>query len=351
SPPSPESTPRTNRWTLAVLAAAFTLFIAYVLRYVLLPFVIAGAVAYVVSPIIGWLQRRFRFPRWLAALAPFVLVLLIVAALAWAVKALVMPQLADVASQIEPKVQNFLIILFRGKTINLAGKSYDARQAAAALALAVTDFLNPSQLLPAIGIITGVFMGGVLTLVLLFYFLMDGPRIGRGLMWLVPPAIRPEAAAIGRRAGPMIFRYVYGVIIVVCYTTLTTWLVTRWALHLPGAFLLAIAVGLLEMVPVIGPILSFALIALVGVEQSSFWQIIGFGLFAIGLRLSIDQVVGPVVLGKAVSLPPPLIIFAFLAGGAIWGILGVVVAIPVAAIIKIIIEEAYAGERSAPRIG
>lgn len=342
TPSSPDA-PKTNRWTLAVLAAAFTLFIAYLLRYVLLPFVVAGAIAFVVSPILEWLQRRFRFPRWLAALLPFLLVLIILSALGFLVHAFVIPQATAMLSQLDHKLAAFLTTLFRGRALHLGGQTYNAQQAAEALVRSFEQMTRAQDPMRMLGLAFGAMMGGVLCVVLLFYFLLDGPRIGRGLIWLVPPAIRPEAAAIGHRAKPMIFRYVYGVIVIVCYATLITWLVTHLVLHLPHAFLLAIAVGLLELIPVIGPIISFILIGLVGMEQSSYWAIVGFGLFAIGLRLSIDQLVGPIVLGKAMNLPPPLIIFAFLAGGAVWGILGVVVAIPVAAIIKIIIEETYRG--------
>jgi predicted PurR-regulated permease PerM len=193
-------------------------------------------------------------------------------------------------------------------------------------------------------------MSILLTIVLFLYFLVDGPRIARGIIWVVPPAIRPEAAAVGRRAGPIIHAYVRGVIIVATYATTLTFVVTRFLLHVQNSLLLSIAIGFLELIPVIGPIIAVVLLAFVAIEQMTFWSIIGVIVFITGLRLSIDQFVGPVVLGRSVRIPPPLIIFAFMAGGAIWGVMGVVVAIPAAAIIKIILEEAYA-ERSAPKIG
>ena len=107
------------------------------------------------------------------------------------------------------------------------------------------------------------------------------------------------------------------------------------------ALVLALAVGLLELIPVIEPILSLMLIALAAIEQIKLWMIIGLAIFAIGLRFSIDQFVAPIVLGREVKLPAPLIIFAFLAGGAIYGPLGVILAIPAAAVGKIVLEEIY----------
>jgi predicted PurR-regulated permease PerM len=344
-----EQSPRSSRWTFAVVAAAFALILAYLLRYVLLPFVAAGALAYVATPFIGRLQRRFRLPRWGAAMVPFGIFLLAIAVLGYVVKTIVVPQVVQLIAHAPTQIEHFLRTLAGGDQINVLDKSYAVHDLAQTLMASLSAALGSSDPLGKIGVVVGGIMGFILTVVLLFYFLMDGPRIGRGVLWVIPPSIRPEALAVGRRAGPMIFSYVRGVIVVVLYGTLLTWLVTQFLLHLPNAFLLAVAVGLLELVPMIGPVLSTALIGLVAVEQETFWGIVGFALFATGLRVSIDQFVGPIVLGKSVRLPPPVIIFAFLAGGAIYGLLGVVIAIPMAAVIKIILEETYEGEEVGSR--
>ena len=66
------------------------------------------------------------------------------------------------------------------------------------------------------------------------------------------------------------------------------------------------------------------------------------GAFWFALRQTIDQVVGPIVLGRAVRLPPVAVIFAFLAGGVLFGILGLLVAIPAAALFKLLLDNYYA---------
>ncbi|MDB5358511.1 MAG: family transporter [Phycisphaerales bacterium] len=343
-----EESPRSGRWTFAVVAAAFALFLAYLLRYVLLPFVAAGALAYVATPLIGWVQKRFRLPRWGAAMAPFALVLGGLAVLGLVIRTMVIPQMISLVGHLPSRIEAFLRTLTGSDQIQVFDKTYSVHDLAQHLIGSLSSATASGDPLSGVGMFIGGIMGLILTVVLLFYFLVDGPRIARGVLWVVPPSIRPEALAVGRRAGPMIFNYVRGVIVVVLYGTIVTWLVTQFLLHLPNAFLLAVAVGLLELVPMIGPVLSTALIGLMAVEQQTFWGIMGFALFATGLRVSIDQFVGPVVLGKAVSLPPPVIIFAFLAGGAIYGVLGVVIAIPLAAVIKIILEEAYGGAGEEP---
>ena len=71
------------------------------------------------------------------------------------------------------------------------------------------------------------------------------------------------------------------------------------------------------------------------------WNIVEYIIYASALRLSIDQLFGPIVLGKAARLPPVLIIFCFMAGGVLFGIVGVILAIPVALTIRIVLEIIY----------
>jgi len=81
---------------------------------------------------------------------------------------------------------------------------------------------------------------------------------------------------------------------------------------------------------------------LVAVEQAAtardIWAYVGY---AIALRLSIDQLVGPIVLGNAARLHPVVVIFCFLAGGALFGIVGMILAVPAALLIKMSLSVLY----------
>jgi predicted PurR-regulated permease PerM len=89
--------------------------------------------------------------------------------------------------------------------------------------------------------------------------------------------------------------------------------------------------GLLEMIPVIGPVTSAVIAGLVAVRYATgIGNIIGYAVYATVLRLSIDELIGPVVLGRAAHVHPVMVIFCFLAGGVLFGIPGVIMAIPVA---------------------
>ena len=77
---------------------------------------------------------------------------------------------------------------------------------------------------------------------------------------------------------------------------------------------------------------------------TGFMSILDYALYATALRLSIDQLVGPIVLGAAARLHPVLIIFCFLAGGVVFGIPGVILAVPLALLIKSTLATLYGDE-------
>jgi predicted PurR-regulated permease PerM len=136
-------------------------------------------------------------------------------------------------------------------------------------------------------------------------------------------------------------RYLIGLAIVVLYTATVGWIGFGAIFHLPHALLLAIAVALLELVPVVGPIASASVVGLVAVRQATIWTAVLLIAFAVGLRLSIDDLVGPLVLGQAIRVYPVVIILSFVCGAMLFGIVGLLLAVPVAVVIKTTLEHYY----------
>jgi len=331
---------RTTKWAWFV-AVGLVLVLVYLLRYVLLPFVAAGALGYVFRPVIRWLVRRFGWRRWAAALIIYVTFLCALSAIGYGVRAVVVPDLEAMFTNGNELLHQFLVRVFHGERITFMGQPYTATQLADYVTRQRHNVSGPEAVVEVAEVGFAVIMGFVLTLVLLGFFMFTGPALAQGILWLVPPYLRPRVRDLAVQIDPVLGRYLRGVAVIVFYTAAITWVVTGPIFHVPHAVLLALAVGVLELLPVVGPILSFIAFGLVAIQQHGFETIIGFGIFAVALRLSIDQLVGPVVLGRAARLPAVVIIFAFLAGGALYGILGVVLAIPFAAALKIVLQNLY----------
>jgi predicted PurR-regulated permease PerM len=104
---------------------------------------------------------------------------------------------------------------------------------------------------------------------------------------------------------------------------------------------------MLEVVPVIGPTSAAIIAGLVSLQSATgIMSIVDYALYATALRLSIDQLFGPIVLGTAAHVHPVLIIFCFLAGGVVFGIPGIILAVPLALLIKSTLATLYADERA-----
>ncbi|MEK4031823.1 AI-2E family transporter [Methylocystis sp. IM3] len=177
--------------------------------------------------------------------------------------------------------------------------------------------------------------GGILVLVLLFYLLAQGPEIVRGVLWLAPPEKRLMIERVWSRLGPLLWRYVLGVLIVVAFTTLAAYVGLGLVLGLRHALFLVLLTGFLEMIPVLGPGASALIGGLVAIQNATgLGPVVAYAVYVIFLRLTIDQLLGPLVLGAAATLSPVVIIFCFLVGGTLFGVPGIILAAPLALTIK-----------------
>src|SRR5262249_50882381 len=150
----------------------------------------------------------------------------------------------------------------------------------------------------------------------------------------------PVAEFVWHRLDPVLKRYFIGVIVVVIYAMAAAYLGLGLFLGIRAALFLAVLTGLLEMIPVIGPASAAVLAGLVALHQAdSVAAVVAFPIYPTSSRLS--HLRGPVVLGHAARLHPTVIIFCFLAGGLLFGIPGVIMAVPVALAIKVTLATIY----------
>jgi predicted PurR-regulated permease PerM len=182
----------------------------------------------------------------------------------------------------------------------------------------------------------------MLVWVLMGYFLIDSHTIADGVFWLVPPRRRPQVGRIWQELDPLLRRYFIGVAVVVAYAAAAAYLGLGLVLGLHQALVLALLTGLLEIIPMIGPLAAAVMAGLVAVQQAATsWDIWAYVGYAIALRLSIDQLIGPLVLGSAARVHPVLVIFCFLAGGALFGVVGMILAVPAALLVKVTLSVLY----------
>jgi predicted PurR-regulated permease PerM len=328
--------------TVVLTVGAIAVFL-YLIRPILLPFVVAGIIAYIGTPLLDWLAKRTRLPRSLFAVLLFLLLL----GCAGLIVAVAGQRLAAEAASTITDLQGTLEHLLRQATgdqsIRLFGQSMDADQIVRTIFDRIHDwFGQPDQLASITGSALVAVMATFLTAVLLIWFLVSGPSVARGLFWMVPPSRRPLVAQIWLRLDPVLKRYFLGVAAIVIYAMAAAYIGLGLILGLDHAVLLALMTGLGEMLPIIGSTAVAIIAGLVALHTASgIMSIVAFAVYAIVLRLSIDQIVAPLVLGRAANLHPVLIIFCFLAGAVVFGITGVILAVPVALAVKTTLATLY----------
>jgi predicted PurR-regulated permease PerM len=329
--------------TILFVLAAATIAV-YELQLVLLPFVLAGVVSYVCTPGIDFVSRRLRLPRLAVAVLTFLLILAAVAGIALLGIPPLVQEIRHMATDLQGTATTFAQKTIGGGKIDLLGQQMDAQQLADKITGAARNWFGNAKVIAILGgsVIVSTF-GFFLTLVVFFFFLVSGPRIVRGLLWLVPPGQRHLIADhILSNLDPILRRYFIGVLGIVIFASVFAYVGLGLVLGVPHALFLALVTGILEAIPIVGPTIAAAIAGLVALQHNfGVGAIVGYAAYLAALRLSIDQFFGPVILGAAGRVHPVLVIFSFLAGGSLFGIIGVILAVPTALIIRATLAVLY----------
>jgi predicted PurR-regulated permease PerM len=334
--------------TLVLVAAA--LVFLYLVRSILLPFVLAGIVAYVCTPLVDWIAVRLPIPRWLHALAVLFVLMALAALIAFLGIPAMVQETIRVVSDLQGSVQGFVRALIGNHTIRVMGTTIDAQSLATYTVDAVRKWISTdTRIIDLVTLgIAGLF-GLILGWVLLGYLLIDAPRVARGMLWLVPPPQRPFILRVWGELNPLLRRYFIGVALVVVYASLAAYIGLGLALGLHHAMFLAMLTGLLEVIPIVGPAAAAVIAGLVAVAHAvRTWDILAYVVYAVALRVSIDQFFGPIVLGRAARVRPIVVIFCFLSGGVLFGVVGVILAVPLALTVRVILAIRYGEPHAEP---
>jgi predicted PurR-regulated permease PerM len=328
-------------WAIAAVLAVIAVLL-YQIRIALLPFVFAVAVAFVTDPLVRAVQRRLGIRRWPVAAALYLFILAILGCLVYWIGTTAIADLMRVVARAPEIAHHFLDEMIGSQGITLFGETYTPDKLVQALGDAMRSIIGLAAAERVGGLAVGLVFGTFLTLVLIPYFMISAPRLASGTIWLLPPERRRSVEDLLPKIVPILRRYLIGLVLVVLYTVIVAWIGFGPVFHLPHAVLLAVTVGLLELIPVIGPFASAAIVGLVAVQQEGIWTAAVLFGFAIALRLSIDNLVGPIVLGEAARIHPVVVIISFVCGAILFGVVGLLIAVPIAVCIKITLQHYYA---------
>ncbi|MGX1703556.1 AI-2E family transporter [Microbacterium sp. NPDC055357] len=312
---------------LVVAVAAGIIFVIQTLTLVTIPLVIALILASAFSPVMRLMRRR-GFPPLLATVLTLLAIVVILTLLGWLIVWAVRDQWDELYAQAEDGVQSLLAWINTLPFDFLSADQID--EWLAALGDFVTSAQFGSGAIAGIGAVASFVTGLVLMVVILFFFLKDGPRMWEFLLRPFRGANYARARRIGDKTVSVLGSYVRGTATVAAVDAIGI-LIGLLILQVPLAIPLAVLVFLLAFIPIVGATLAGILAALVALVANDWVN----ALFVVGVVVLVNQLEGnflqPVLMGRSMKLHAFVILVALTVGTALGGIVGAVLAVPIAA--------------------
>jgi predicted PurR-regulated permease PerM len=155
---------------------------------------------------------------------------------------------------------------------------------------------------------------------------------------------RADALRIAHRIHVVLGRWLRGQLLLIALVAVVIYVVLGPILHVRYALALGVLSGVLEIIPLVGPIIAAAMAGTVTFATHGTDTTIVVLVVFLVVRQVEDQVVMPLVIGRAVHLHPVITIFAVLVGLSTWGVLGGLLGVPVAAALNVTLHELYPEE-------
>lgn len=366
-------------WIVLVIA---TVTFLYMVRMVLLPFILAFIIASLLDPSIKKLRMR-GWSKGMAIATPFFIFFGVLTGAGIYLAPVIGGQLSNFSTQVEAisqqlttedPNQNFYVrwnpaVVAENKTrANLTDqllkqvepvlKTFGLPSTRQAL---YDRYIEPKQkeiakgfewfftgILGVVGRLGSQLFLLIFTPLLAFFMLSDMDRFKRRSAMWIPPSIRAETVELLQDIGSVFTNYLRGVTISISlYMVMMAIVLTL--LQVPYGILLGILFGAIYLIPYIGPIISSGIMiatiglsgnrTLYGIEFSSSWTL-AFLCFAVYLVFDrgFDMFVYPRMVGRSVGLNPLVSMFVTFSGGALFGIIGMLLAFPVAGAVKVILD-------------
>lgn len=336
-----------TRTVLRVLAASAAfgggLYLVWSLRDVLLLAVIAAFLALALNPAVVFLERRLGLGRGAASVIVFVVV---VAVLVGFLATILTPLYTEVRAFID-RVPGLVEDLRESRFVRDLDARYDLFQKLQEQAETLPERV-PTTASALLGVASTLFSAIVTTVSVLFltlFLLLELPTLGRSILSLLTPPTAMRSRTLVEEINQNLARYVAGVFTIVVLAGSAAWLVLT-VLGVPFALVLALIVGVFDLIPLIGATIGLVICVLVAFTQG---VVPGVGMLTFGViyQQIENNIIQPIVMRRSVAVSPFVVLFSVLAGSALLGVVGALLAIPFAGSVQIALREVLEARRAA----
>lgn len=311
---------------LVILGVWFAFFARDVLMIIFLAFVLNEAF----DPAVRWFERKLGFPRWLGIVALYVLIvsgLILVIGLVEAPIAEQLKSLSGLLPEYTRRLSQFLSQRI-GVGQNLTSALDGIKSSSGLL------FSNVWNI--GVGVVVGI-AGAVTTLVLTFYMLLEGKNFQRSLISFVPPKHRDLTERIVEQVGIKMGLWLRGQA-ALSGSIFVLSLIGLLVFRVNFALTLAVVSGAAEVIPLAGPWIGASAATAVALADSPTKALLVLAYFILIQQLE-GHILVPQIMKRALGLSPVVVLVSVLIGGQLLGLIGILLAAPVAAGIVVVIDE------------
>lgn len=340
---------RTLRRIFILSGIALILWVLYLLKPVVLPFIAAFLVAYLFSPLVDKLHR-IGLPRWLSIGIVFIGIGIIVTLAIWYVVPLVWQQLIYARDSIPAGIHwlNYTFLPWVSQTFNVEAMEIDTEQISKVVMEYIqtnysADSIQSVVLRVAQSGLNFIQIGGVVVLIpiIAFYFLLDWDRMLESLRRLIPRHYEKTTLGIVGECHNVLGAFVKGQFLVM-FLLGVVYAVGLQLIGLEVGLIIGMVAGLASIIPYLG--FGVGIIAAVIATLFQFgidWTHLALVIIVFMIGQAIEgYILQPFLLGDKIGLSPVAVVFAVLAGAQLAGFLGMLIALPVAAVIVVLLRHA-----------
>lgn len=328
-------------WIFLVLLLILSGFFLFRVKTIISPFIVGVALAYLLSPLVTWLEKKGLNRRGAVAVI-FIWIIVLLSLILFLLLPKLYMELGKLASVLPERVQviydyvenardHYAKAGLPSEVSKLIDEQFSEGQSYLINWLE-SILQNLPGLLASVGLM-------ILAPILAIYFLLDWKKITEGVIKLAPGRMRGEWHRLLQEIDYIIQRYIQGNII----DALIVGLLIGAGVKLIGmeyALIIGVICGITNLIPYFGPVLGGIPSVLLALSKSPAMAL--KVVLVIFIVQQIDgNIINPRLMSNKVGLHPLWVVFALLAGGELGGLLGMLIAIPAAAILKIIFREIY----------
>jgi predicted PurR-regulated permease PerM len=326
-------------WALVGLAAAVAIvgWLAWKVGVIFPPLVLAGALVFVLNPLITLLQRR-RVPRAAGVALTYLGFLSIVALVGLVLFPAVREQGENLSKswpEIRTKIESW--VDDRAKSTQGTPFEFDREQLTEAITSSDTSLRDQVRQVTEFGIqVFHVLLVLILAPIFAFYLLVDLPHLKRVAEGLVPDGAREEVLHISRKINQAVGGFFRGQLVVAFIVGALSSIGMR-IIDLPFWLLIGMVAGFFNLIPLIGPYIGAVPGIVIALTTREPITAVWVAAIMTGVQQIDNHFISPLVMHRVVKLHPVLVMVALLLGGTLFGFFGLLVAVPTAAVLKIVL--------------